>query len=349
MKLYITYADAPSLSVVANHVAKVARRDGHQVLMRTHPDLADLRAFKPDGILYIYPVNPPMAGRYAGFYSTQSLYLPDSRQLWYGTTEGTPYGEPARYPMWYRIRFVANSMFTASKLQEVGYNVVDVVYHGYDPDELKEALDYAPVLRKKIEADFPRRVYFAVVEGAHARKGWSQLLDALTRLPPEVRQAIAVFAVAPQKIADEIAKRDLSDVIKITGEFGKLTRRNVLGLMAAVDYVIVPSMAEGFGLPLLEANALGKLAIHCWYQPLSEFSNRDGNIVFHYDEVKEIVDSGVEFELHVYDVQYLADAIASAVEIYRSGDYDKRAALVRESVKDMDIYTLYRRLLSHFA
>ena len=82
MKLYIAYADAPSISVVASHVAKVARGAGHEVFMRTYPDLMEFKMLKAEALLYIYPVNPPMAGRYAGFYSTQASYMPEERQLW---------------------------------------------------------------------------------------------------------------------------------------------------------------------------------------------------------------------------------------------------------------------------
>jgi glycosyltransferase involved in cell wall biosynthesis len=347
MRLYIAYADAPSLSVVANHVAKVARRAGHEVFMRTYPDLMEYRMLKAEGLLYIYPVNPQMAGRYAGFYSTQASYMPEESQLWYGTTEGTPWGLPASYPMWRMIRFVANSMYTASKLQEVEYRVVDIVHHGYDPDEMREALDYVEVLRRKVERDFQGRVIFSVVAGGHVRKGWSQLFDALTKLSDQVRQRVAVLAVAPQKVVEEIQKRGLADTVKVVGEFGKMIRRNVLAAMAVADYVIVPTLGEGFGMPLLEANALGKPAIHSWFQPLSEFSNKECNITFPYDDVKEVVDNGVEFELHVYDPEYLADAITRAIEIYGTADYDKMAAKCVESVKQMTIYELYPRLLSH--
>ena len=349
MKLYIVHADAPSLTIVASHIAKVARRLGHEVLQKTYPDLVDLRMHKPDGILYVYPVNPPMSGRFAAFYSTQSLYLKQQQQLWYGTTEGTPWGEPARYPMWYYIRFVANSMYTATKLQELNYNVIDIVHHGYDPDEVKEALDYAPTLRKRLERDHPGKIYFAVVEGGHARKGWGNLLDAVAALPDNVKDRVLILAIAPPKIADEVAKRDLGNRVKIVGEFGKVVRRNVLALMAAADYVIVPSLAEGFGLPLLEANAVGRPAIFCRYQPLTEFADVDANITFPYDELREIVDNGVEFELHTYDVSYLTEAIAKAVEIYGTTEYDDRARRVQEAVKDLDINELYPRILRHFA
>jgi len=98
MRLYIAYADAPSLSVVANHVAKVARRAGHEVFMRTYPDLMEFKMLKAEGLLYIYPVNPPMASRYAGFYSTQASYMPEESQLWYGTAEGTPMGPASVVP-----------------------------------------------------------------------------------------------------------------------------------------------------------------------------------------------------------------------------------------------------------
>ncbi len=63
--------------------------------------------------------------------------------------------------------------------------------------------------------------------------------------------------------------------------------------------------------------------------------------------MKEIVDNGVEFELHDYDPQYLADAIVEAVNLARTGEYEERAKRAYEAVKDMTITNLYPRLLKY--
>ena len=162
MKLVIAHANSPSLGTVANHIAKVAKSLGHEVKTMSEYDNIGIKVYKPDGIIWVEPVNIPMGSRYAGFYSIVKLTMKNVKQLWYGTTEGTPYGISATYPVWHTIDFVANSMYTANKLSEVGYNVVDIVHHGYDPSENNEAIEYAKVLRKKIERDFPNKIIFSL-------------------------------------------------------------------------------------------------------------------------------------------------------------------------------------------
>ncbi len=62
----------------------------------------------------------------------------------------------------------------------------------YDPDENREATEYAEYLRKKIEHDFPGKVIFAIAEGSHMRKGWNKLVDALNKIPEDIRSKFVI-------------------------------------------------------------------------------------------------------------------------------------------------------------
>ena len=98
MKILIIHAKSPSLSTVANHLAKVARSMGHDVRVMSDYVHQDFLFYKPNAIIWIEPVNVPMSSRYAGQYSTNKIYAKRLKQVWYATCEGTPYGEPAKYP-----------------------------------------------------------------------------------------------------------------------------------------------------------------------------------------------------------------------------------------------------------
>jgi len=347
MKVLIIHAKSPSLSTVANHLAKVARLMGHDVRVMSDYVHQDFLFYKPDAIIWIEPVNVPMSSRYAGQYSTNKMFAKWLKQIWYATCEGTPYGEPARYPAWYQIDFIANSLFTADKLMEVGYHVIDIVYHAYDPDENKEAIEYAKFLRKKIERDFPGKVIFAIAEGPHKRKGWDKLVQALKLIPDNVREKFVILAIAHKSTIDKVLPDAPEKSIYVVGQFGEMTRKQVLALFAIADYVLVPSLAEGFGLPVLEANSLGRLAIFVNMEPYNEFADVKANITFPWDTIKEVIDDGVEFELHDYDPQYLADAIVNAVDMARSGEYEERAKRAYEAVKDMTITNLYTKIIKY--
>jgi glycosyltransferase involved in cell wall biosynthesis len=269
------------------------------------------------------------------------------KQLWYGTCEGTPYGEPAKYPAWYQIDFIANSLFTANKLTEVNYHVIDIIHHAYDPDENKEAIEYADFLRKKIERDFSGKVIFAIAEGAHKRKGWEKLIQALKLIPDNVREKFVILAIAHKATIDKVLPDAPEKSIYVVGQFGEMARKQVLALFAIADYVLVPSLAEGFGLPVLEANSLGRLGIFVNMEPYNEFADTKANITFPWDTIKEVIDNGVEFELHDYDPQYLADAITEAVDMAKSGEYEERAKRAYEAVKDMTITNLYTKIIKY--
>lgn len=347
MRVAIYHAYAPSLTVVANHLAKVVRSRGHDVRVYHDYIHTDFLAFRPERIIWIFPVNPVMSGRYAGQYSTIKIYGKHIKQVWYGMTEGTPYGVGSDFPMWHSIDFIANSNYTAQKLMEKNYHVLDVVFHGYDPDEIKEAESFAKMYRQKIERDFPNKIYMGIVEGGHKRKGWHKLVDAVNMLDDSIKKKIVIFAIAPKEVQEKVLSNADKNVVKVVGEFGKLLRPQVLGFIKAMDYIIVPSLGESFGLPVLEANAMGKPAIFCNYMPFSEYADIDANITFPWDNFVEIIDNGIEFELHEYDSSYLADSIKKAVEIKESGEYEDRSRRVMEKVKDMTIWNLYPRILSY--
>ena len=345
MRIAIIHANSPSLSTVANHIAKVARSLGHDVKSMSEYDNIGIKVYKPDGIIWVEPVNVPMGSRYAGFYSIVKLSMKNVKQLWYGTTEGTPYGISATYPVWHIIDFVANSMYTANKLSEVGYNVIDIIHHGYDPSENNEAIEYAKVLRKKVDRDFQGKIIFSIAEGPHVRKGWEKLIEALNRVPDNLREKFVILAVAHKSVIEKILPNAPKDLVYVVGEFGSLVRKQVLALYYISDFVLVPSMAEGFGLPILEANSLGRLAIFLNMEPFNEFADVKANITFPWDTINEVVKDGVEFELHEYDPQYLADAITEAIDLARSGEYEDRAKRAYEAVREMTITNLYTKLV----
>ncbi len=70
MKLMIVHAKAPSLSIVASHIAKVARAMGHDVKVSSDYMHQDFLFYRPNAVLWIFPVNTTMSSRYAGQYST---------------------------------------------------------------------------------------------------------------------------------------------------------------------------------------------------------------------------------------------------------------------------------------
>jgi len=121
-----------------------------------------------------------------------------------------------------------------------------------------------------------------------------------------------------------------------------------------VTEVIAVHNCEGFGLPVLESMAVKTPVIHCWFEPLSEFSTPDGNFVFDPIETKFVANktpSGIiqQWLFHLYDPEHLADMIKYAIDVYFNSpeEYANYCEIVYETAKNWDYHKVYPKLLKH--
>jgi len=136
----------------------------------------------------------------------------------------------------------------------------------------------------------------------------------------------------------------------LLSHFGSKSYVDTLALMAACDYLIFPSVCEGFGLPVLESNAVGKPSIHCMFPPLSEFSSDKFNFVWDYD-IKEIVkqDNLQYWIFHDYPEFVLADTMKWAIDVFYDSkqEYQEYCQRAKEHAKKWSYKKIYPRLLKH--
>jgi glycosyltransferase involved in cell wall biosynthesis len=148
----------------------------------------------------------------------------------------------------------------------------------------------------------------------HPEKGHTYFFQALSDVRKRVAQPIValVAGAGPFEAAyrEEVRALGCDDIVRFLG-----FRRDVLDLMAAADLVVLPSVAEAFGLVLAEALYLGTPVV----------ASRVGGI-------PEIVDDGVDGVLvPPADSGALADAI---VRLLTDGQERKRlAGAGREKVR----------------
>lgn len=338
-RILISTGEAISLKNVSNTIATVLSRHGFApvVINQIYPNM--IRKGDIAGIIYNYPADPVFASSYIGYYLMfQNRY--GDKQIFYTTIEGRPARTELLYPMWRYIRFVANSEFTRKMLSESGLMVDAVVPHGIDFSMVEEAKRMSIQLRKRREMLAGDKVVFGYVGSNHPRKNVDALLQAVKYLNEQGEKDFIVNVIS-EKIETP------PNVYKVS-DMGKRSYLDVLAFIASCDFLVFPTMSEGFGLPVLEAMAVGKIALHCWFPPLSEFSSRETNITWDYDHTEYWRPTGpnrggIEFILHKYPVESLVEAMREAISLYRENreEYEDRCARNIELARKYDAEKTY--------
>jgi glycosyltransferase involved in cell wall biosynthesis len=155
-------------------------------------------------------------------------------------------------------RVIAVSEHTADHMISVEGappNKVHAVLNGIDFDRVKVSSPEAPSkLRQEFGADGS---YLLLIVGRlHPEKGYGYLLQAMATLKGRLDRPVRLLIVGKGPLEDKFRKEAVSlgcaDTVQFLG-----FRNDVPDLMAAVDLLVLPSVAEAFGLVLTEALYLG--------------------------------------------------------------------------------------------
>jgi len=345
VKVLVISGKAPSLRNVARDIAYVLMLEGHQPRLLSyivaHEDLRGIC----DAIIYVYPASPLFCAQYM-------LHFRDTRVLWrmpaafYTTIEGRPSRKFIRHWMLRDCEFIANSRYTADKLAIAGFKVVDIIPHGLVPEMVAEARKLIPTTKRLLKHKHGNKVIIGAVAFWHARKGLDRLAEAVKFLYQK-RKDFVVHLVSNKQ-----TKRILGDVpgLFIDTIFGDRQREEIVAFMGACDWLVVPSLAEGFCLPIIEANSVGTPVIHCMYPPLNEVTDPEANLTFEYIDVKYVdINEGIDFELHLYDPRTLAKMMDYAIDMVKNNpqEYEKRRKLATRALERFNALELYRRLLRY--
>ena len=243
------------------------------------------------------------------------------------------------------LDFVANSRYTESKLRKGGYKVRELIYHGidlnlYDPSKYDED---AKKVRERLgfsQNDF----VFLYIASSHPRKCHdkaSQVMRILEKRDPSIKLVV---------LTDEKATsyyQGISNTVVLT-DFGSIDESSIPALYRAVDAYAQFSCIEGFGMPVLEALAIGKLVVHVSYMPLTEITTPDTSV-----RVKPVKRRFVEgggsailYELYDYDPSDFAEAMIKAKQIVQSDPsiVDK----ARKRAQEFDAQKLYKGFTKYF-
>ena len=121
----------------------------------------------------------------------------------------------------------------------------------------------------------------------------------------------------------------------------KLDRESLYGLYRAADLYIHGGLAEGFGIPIVEAMAAGVPVITLDAKPMSEL-NRVPEARVRVAEQRIYVDRGVAaYRLNVPDLKGYAEVIDSM--IYDASLRSEVRAKQQSYINQYDLYKTYKR------
>jgi len=339
-RLCIFSSKAVSLTNVAKDIASVARTIGLDVKIFSYI-LPSFEAISVcDYVMYIMTVSPVWATHW--ILNARDVYRRGQGRpaLFYATVEGEIKRQLVHRWMLSCVPYIANSEYTKTKMENVGFRVTDVVYHGINMETVERARKLVPAMRKSIESKLGSGVIFGAILSDHPRKGMDSLLEAFKKVREKNKEA-KLYILTP------VTSRSL-DGVYIDSRYGEFTREEILALIGSFDFLVIPSYCEGFGLPLIEANAMGVPVIHCNYPPLSEITC-NANIKFDYIDI-EFVDlqEGILYEYHVYRVEDLADSMLTAIDLVKNWKeaYEDARAIAIENAKRFNAVNVYKKLLS---
>ena len=342
MRVAVITSRATSLMNVARDIAFVIQQRGHvPVLLDYMPYTHDL-ARQVDQVIVVMTFNPLMSRTW--FLLQRELLKLGIPTIVYTTIEGKPVDRYISPWIKRETFYVANSRYTARNLSMYGLQVIDIVYHGVNFNTINAVKPRKQHYRKYIESKLGQGVIYGIVASNHPRKGLKEFSGVVAQVVEKCDECKFYILSTPG------ATGYFSNIknVYVDPRFGKLMYEEVLGLIAAFDYYVQPSLAEGFCLPVLEANALGVPAIHLEYEPITEYSRSDFNFYVKYNSiVYDDLNEGIYYEMHYYEPSDFIDTILYTYDIIvnKKDEYRERSVKAVENAKNYSVDKLYPRLL----
>ncbi len=154
-------------------------------------------------------------------------------------------------------RFTKNKIINKFRVEE---SKIRVVYLGFD-HHFWQQISEAQLFRLKSKYKLPSS-FILFVGALERRKNLPSLIKALKIIHAQ-RVSIPLFLIGPKgeaynQIKEEIKRQSLSDWVKM---LGYIQEEELKGFFRLATLLVVPSLEEGFGLPVVEALASGLPAV----------------------------------------------------------------------------------------
>lgn len=178
--------------------------------------------------------------------------------------------------------------------------------------------------RKKERARTDGRLRFLFLGSRIQRKGWQFVV-------PAWKQAFASTPAALEvQLYIKVIKSESADQQGVQNVYGDgvvfdtrdLSEPALAELYSTADVFVFPSLAEGFGLPALEAMAAGCLVIAPYTGGMRDFLTPENHLRLEKDDKGTVKYGDAEFDIACPSVPSLARALRAAYEGWGSEEFD---------------------------
>ncbi len=132
-----------------------------------------------------------------------------------------------------------------------------------------------PGVELSVSSDHPvnhTRPYFLFLGGPNPNKNLAVLLDAMTMCPELPEELLIAGHWLPKQVAALDARLDALGLRGRARHVGFVPDGELMGLMTDATAAVIPSLHEGFGLPVAEGLAAGAVVVHSRLPVLEETS-----------------------------------------------------------------------------
>jgi len=354
MRIVVSYTKAVSLENQMNLITRLISEKGYDVYFTSGPSTYDIN-HKDTKALLFFRIGTAVFLNDVGWpyiYATQNARKP---VVVYVTLEGPPVKSTLRYSPIPRLKFVANSHFVAKCLREAELEVQAVVHHAIDA-KLSESVYKATSIGRNRDMLWLNKRYKdkckILYVGRHDPRKKLDLLskavDCLNEWGVDDYVLLLYTEPSAKSLFNSPEGEGLKKNVSFVGGFGSRGWAHLLELMAACEYLVFPSVCEGFGLPVLEAMSVGTPCIHCWFPPLSEFSSKEFNFVFSYLYVKDVKQDNLQvWKFHMYEPDMLAESMRDAIDTWKNDpdEYAHYREMAFKHAKKWDYHKTYAKMM----
>jgi glycosyltransferase involved in cell wall biosynthesis len=154
----------------------------------------------------------------------------------------------------------------------MSFKSIDITENRANRDKLQDI---------KNKFHLPQR-FVAYFSGFHRRKNIPNLIKAFKEVVKKHSDAFLVF-IGGGKTKEELEKQHLQNVIFT----GKVNKEELVSIVNLSEFVVVPSLYEGFGLSVIESMVCNKLCITSKDSPMMEVAG-DSALYFNPRKPSEI-------------------------------------------------------------